>query len=120
MENLDIIEKIRNRANKVIRESTNLRELHWSMQKNMTALARELGYIGWAEKNSGDGRLDVIWTDTDGNDIVAIEIDSSPRTRSVRKLNERSAPIGIWIYYGTKPIMHDTSDFIVIQHIHTK
>lgn len=115
MQSTEIVERIRARANKVFREATNPRKLHWSMQKNMTALARELGFKGYAEKNTGDGQLDVIWTDQDGNDLVAIEIDSSPRARSVRKLNERSAPIGIWIYYGTIPINYDTSQFIVIQ-----
>jgi hypothetical protein len=115
MDRLYIIDKVQKRVNKVCREVVSPTKLHWSLQKNMIDLAKELGYQGFAEKNCSDGRLDVIWTDGNGKELVAMEIDSSPRSRSVAKLDKRTAPIGIWIYYGTKLIEYDTSSFIVIR-----
>jgi len=115
---VEIIERIERRVNKVLRE-TNRNKVHWTIQKNLTALARELGYRGYAEKRADDGILDVIWADHQGKEVVAIEIDSSPRPRSVNKLNKRTAPVGVWIYYGVKPIPPelDTSTFVVVRPI---
>jgi hypothetical protein len=83
-------------------------EFHNVVQNRIKYLAKHFSLKGTieyrVEKYDGkrNGLIDVVWLDEDNNPIVAIELDSSPRERSVKKLDNIDCPIKIWLYYGIK------------------
>ena len=92
------------------------------MQRNLLRLADDLGFTGIAElwirgvKPGRDGKLDVAWYDSDNNLVVAIEIDSSPRPRSIEKLVKSGGHIPLWIYCGAESLAGiDTKGLIILQ-----
>ena len=81
---------------------------HNKIQREICKLSKKYGFNGEIEyvcnyipsgkKDKREGRIDVVWKN-DNKVILAIEIDSSPRSKSVIKLNNTSCD-KIWLYYG--------------------
>ncbi len=78
-------------------------EFHKALQAEIRDLALEFGYNGHTEwKPPCGGSIDVVWGPRVAP-VAAIEIDSSPRLKSIRKLLSARVAHRIWIYYGRKP-----------------
>lgn len=84
-------------------------EFHTFLQERIAALASE--FLLTPEKEfavsnfRGDhhnGYIDVVWA-VGSIPIVAIEIDSALREKSVRKLLASNANLLFWVYYGNRP-----------------
>ena len=85
------------------------KELHTFLQENIAALAAEFWLTSKKEylvtnysSNQRNGYVDVVWT-IGSSPLVAIEIDSSLREKSVKKLLASSANLLFWVYYGNRP-----------------
>jgi hypothetical protein len=77
---------------------------HKSLQRRIAAIAKAFGFIPIIEYETLDEKmynkyLDVVWLDRNGNIAYAIEIDSSLKTGSIKKLNNIKAENKIWILY---------------------
>ena len=89
-----------------LRERRNTkREYHNEIQESISLLAKKYGLGRRPEfpikeyMNGMNGRLDVVWYRS-GLPIVAFEIDSGQKFRSVKKLIEIQCEYKYWIYYG--------------------
>lgn len=101
---LDIYNSNKNIKNKTIKHNT--------IQKQVEQLSSKYSYIGKHEyrckylgyKNKEDinGKIDVIWKDENNNIILAFEVDSSARPKSIIKLININSKYKIWLYYGKK------------------
>ena len=78
-------------------------QVHSMLQRLVRMRAIDYDYDSMAEYSvrvGGQvGYIDVMWAAYD-TPVVAIEIDSSYRKKSVEKLLAVNAPIKVWIYYG--------------------
>ncbi len=76
---------------------------HNLMQKKLRDIAIEFGAVGETEYPVQDGRIDVVWYDKEGSPLLALELDSSPRRKSILKLiqakNTHGFPYAVWICY---------------------
>jgi hypothetical protein len=77
------------------------------LQRRIQRLASRFGYLGRREYPVGfdgdrRGLIDVMWLDRAWRPAVAIEIDSAPRAKSVRKLAAVTAAATLWVYYGRR------------------
>ncbi|KKH46862.1 hypothetical protein [Methanosarcina sp. 1.H.A.2.2] len=87
-------------------------EFHNRLQEEISYLAAKYYLYGIKEyqiedfKEKGwDGFIDVVWATGFGKreiPVVAFEIDSSLRKKSVEKLLAVEAPFRFWVYYGKK------------------
>lgn len=84
-------------------------EIHYFLQSEIAALASE--FFLTPEKEfvisnfRGDhhnGHIDVVWA-IGSTPIVAIEIDSALREKSLKKLIASNANLLFWVYYGNLP-----------------
>lgn len=57
-------------------------------------------YRGYNNKKYINGRIDVVWRDNNKKVIVAFEIDSSIRSKSIIKLLNVNSIYKIWLCYG--------------------
>ncbi|WP_440963101.1 hypothetical protein ACL58G_21575 [Massilia sp. GER05] len=82
-------------------------EFHRNYQRMLVALAADFGCVGEAEfevpEMEGEyrGFIDVAWL-RDSKIILAIEIDSASRQKSLKKLGKMSDCERLWIYYGRR------------------
>jgi hypothetical protein len=84
-------------------------ELHQFLQKKIAALGNEFFLVPEKEfvlpnfrGDKHNGYIDVVWA-IGSIPIVAIEIDSALREKSVRKLLASNANFLFWVYYGNRP-----------------
>lgn len=81
---------------------------HKLLQLKCSELAKNYSLAGKCEypvKNRGDGRggaIDIAWLN-DKTRVVLIEIDRRFRNKSIFKLENTTAELKIWIYYGSVP-----------------
>ncbi len=82
------------------------REFHELMKHRLVNLAKEFGLYGEAEyrvyhwrDDERVGLIDVVWLEG-RKPIVAIEVDSSARVKSIQKLLASDALFRLWLYYG--------------------
>lgn len=81
------------------------KSFHDAMQNDLKKLAIEFGFIGQKEYSVPGGFIDVAWKDNQGNIVLAIEIDSSVRRKSIEKLHALKKDVyRIWICYSPKDI----------------
>ena len=89
----------------VLAEPDTSRSLHWRLQDRVAKLARQFGFTANREyvlpgfRGDRDGRLDVVWIHN-RLPVVAFEIDSSFRRKSIQKLLTVKAELRFWVYYG--------------------
>lgn len=80
---------------------------HDTLQRELVALADTYGLLGDKEfliegyEDGRNGYIDVVWKGVNGTKLL-LEIDSSPRIKSVKKLILGKAEFKIWLYYGIK------------------
>jgi quercetin dioxygenase-like cupin family protein len=85
-------------------------DLHNHMQHELVGLSQEYGCRGESKlpvtvaEMGRKGYVDVAWRNAGGALVAAIEIDGSPRQRSVLKLCAVNAPLRLWVYYGFKDL----------------
>jgi hypothetical protein len=92
-----------------IEAGTKKAELHTFFQDEIAALASEF-YLAPEKEfvlpnfrgNHHNGYIDVVWA-IGSIPIVAIEIDSALREKSVKKLLASNANLLFWVYYGNLP-----------------
>lgn len=83
------------------------KKFHDILQKKVVEMAGLFGFEGYKElliknyESDRNGYIDVVWKANRLNKVL-IEIDSSPRVRSVKKLLKGSGEYKIWLYYGEK------------------
>ena len=90
------------------KEEKNKQKKHSKIQREICKLAKKYGFVGEIEfgcnyipkgkDEERNGKIDVVWK-YKGKVIIAIEIDSSPRSKSVLKLCNLNCE-RIWLYYG--------------------
>jgi len=78
--------------------------LHNGLQRHIAAMARRFGFKSIMEykttnENMYCKRIDVVWLDKSKDIVYAIEIDSSLKKGSIKKLNNINAKNKIWILY---------------------
>jgi hypothetical protein len=85
-------------------------EFHRELQKYLIELALNFDLQGVTEykvyfwrDDDRVGSIDVVWLDKN-IPIVAFEIDSSARLKSIQKLLALNVQFRFWIYYGEKDI----------------
>lgn len=101
-------ELTRNRKEKMVGKL----EFHGVLQKNLLELApdfccyREKEHpIPNVQSNGRSGRIDVAWWTLADRDLLAVfEIDSTVRTKSLRKILHANCPYRFWVYYGKRGI----------------
>ena len=98
--------KIYNICNEVFCNINDRRVIHQLLQTKIYQLAQDFNYKAWREfripnvRDDGrDGLIDVVWFKV-MKPFIAFEIDSSFRSKSIKKLLAISAPYKFWIYYG--------------------
>ncbi|AMA72730.1 hypothetical protein ACH33_07605 [Aneurinibacillus sp. XH2] len=107
-------------ANDVVRELTQNRkekmvdklEFHAALQKKLLELAPDFCCYGEKEhpipnmqSNGRSGRIDVAWWTLADRELLAVfEIDSTVRTKSLRKILHANSPHRFWVYYGNGEI----------------
>jgi len=86
------------------------RNFHKFLQEEISALAGKFNFTPDKEfflpnfrGENHNGYIDVAWV-IGSIPIVAIEIDSSQREKSIRKLLASNANLLFWFYYGNKPV----------------
>ena len=106
-------------------------ELHPFLQEKIAALATEFFLTPEKEfvlpnfrGNRHNGYIDVVWA-IGSIPIVAIEIDSALREKSVRKLLASNANLLFWVYYGNHPFEPlvnsiDVADRVKVLHFPSK
>jgi hypothetical protein len=83
-------------------------EFHTFLQKSIAEIANNFSLMPTKEyvlPNFGgdrDGWIDVVWC-IGSIPVVAIEIDSICRTKSIKKLLASNANLLFWVYYGHSP-----------------
>lgn len=84
-------------------------DFHQNYQRFLVNLAWSFGYIGQAEFEVQEVRLDgrggfidVVWLDHKGKPILVIEVDSAARQKSLDKLGMVRDCTRLWIYYGSR------------------
>lgn len=90
-------------------ESTKV-SFHEALQDSLCALGRQLGYSVTTEyllpiPNERNGRIDVAWFDG-GFVKLVLEIDSSAKRKSLRKLDLARAENKVWVYCGRPFRLH--------------
>ena len=89
-------------ADIISKHAGNKTKFHDSLQKYLCGMSMEYKFESSIEhiiiNGKMKGRIDVVWKDGD-NIICAIEIDSSRRVKSVKKLKSVNAINKIWIVY---------------------
>ncbi|WP_342048890.1 hypothetical protein [Bacillus sp. OTU530] len=81
---------------------------HTELQKKLTSMAKTFNLEGVIEYRinciKGDegrkGKIDVVWLNRDGRPVVAIEVESALRQKSVMKLMSCNAIYKVYLYYG--------------------
>jgi hypothetical protein len=107
-------------AKEVVRELTqnqkkkhvNKTEFHFALQKKLLELAPDFCCYGEKEHPVPNGRIDgrpdridVAWWSIADRQLVAVfEIDSTIRTKSLKKILASPCPYRFWIYYGRKGV----------------
>jgi hypothetical protein len=83
-------------------------KLHYMIQKRLSDLAEDYGLIGQMEyklpnyyPTGRNGFIDVMWFDH-ASPLVAIEVDSCWRKKSLKKLVDSKVDKKIWVLYGKK------------------
>ncbi|MED0758538.1 hypothetical protein P4S93_14235 [Aneurinibacillus thermoaerophilus] len=118
-------------ANDVVRELTQNRkekmvdklEFHSALQKKLLELAPDFCCYGEKEhpipnvqSNDRSGRIDVAWWTLADRELLAVfEIDSTVRTKSLRKILHANCPYRFWVYYGSCEI-RDVIETLDIEH----
>jgi len=106
--NDDLINKIKmelyNYVNDHINKINKTIYLHNGLQRHIAALAKRFGFKSVMEyeipnENMYNKYIDVVWIDKNRNIMYAIEIDSSLKKGSLKKLNYIEAKNKIWILY---------------------
>lgn len=107
--NDDIINNIKmelyNYINDHINKISRTIHLHNGLQRHIATMANNFGYKSFMEykihnENTYNKYIDVVWIDKKNKNIAyAIEIDSSLRNKSIKKLNDIEAKNKIWILY---------------------
>jgi hypothetical protein len=106
--NDDIINKIKieldNYINNHINYINKTIDFHNGLQKHIASMGKVFGFKSVMEykicnRNKYYEYIDVVWMDKKKNIVYAIEIDSSLRTKSIKKLNYINAENKIWILY---------------------
>jgi len=97
MEMYDYINKHINHISKTIC-------FHNGLQRRIAAIAKIFGFKSIVEYEILDSKMynkyiDVVWLDKNENIVYAIEIDSSLKTGSIKKLNYIKAENKIWVLY---------------------
>lgn len=95
-------------------------EFHNFLQNKIAELANEF-YLTFQKEyvlsnfyeGQSKGYIDVVWT-IGATPVVAIEIDSALRGRSIRKLLASNANLLFWVYYGIAPF-ESLTNFIDIE-----
>jgi hypothetical protein len=105
----DIINSIKmelyNYINVHINKISNTISLHNGLQRHIATMAKKFGYKSVMEykilnENTCNKYIDVVWVDRKNKNIAyAIEIDSSLRNKSIKKLSYIEAKNKIWILY---------------------
>ena len=103
-----VIYDIKRISEKILWKILNRRQFHDAIQQSITNLANSFNLKGLSEYRvnnvRADGRgslIDVVWL-ANWRPIVAFEIDSSFRIKSIKKLLTVEALFRVWVYYGTK------------------
>ncbi|BAU27748.1 hypothetical protein DFP93_1025 [Aneurinibacillus soli] len=107
-------------ANDAVRELTQNRkkkmvdklEFHMALQKKLLEIAPDFCCYGEKEhliphvqENGRGGRIDVAWwTLADRKLLAVFEIDSTIRTKSLRKILHADCSYRFWVYYGNRKI----------------
>jgi hypothetical protein len=106
--NEDIINKIKIELDNFIdSQITNIStsiDFHNGLQRLIASTARAFGLNSVMEYKMCDGntrnwRIDVVWKGKYKNIVLAVEIDSSLRIKSIKKLNQINAVNKIWVLY---------------------
>jgi hypothetical protein len=108
--NNDIFSKIKAELNNyIVKHINNVRKtfhFHNGLQRRIAFMAEIFGYKSVMEYKMGNKDvfnknkyMDVVWMDKNKNIVYAIEIDSSLKTGSIKKLNYINAENKIWILY---------------------
>jgi len=89
-------------ARKYLKWYGDKKNFHFMFQKFLTELAEKYGYKGFKEYplNKNTGRVDVAWLDNE-KIILAAEIDSARKIKSIEKLININSEYTFWIYTGT-------------------
>lgn len=77
---------------------------HKALQRELMEEANLFGLVGLKEFKCELGYIDNAWVDSDNNLIVAIEIDTARKQKSLKKLIDSNAKYKIWIYVGTNDL----------------
>jgi hypothetical protein len=105
----DVVRELtRNRKEKMVDKL----EFHGALQKKLLELAPDFCCYGEKEhpipnvqSNGRSGRIDVAWWTLADRDLLAVfEIDSTVRTKSLRKILHANCPYRFWVYYGKRGI----------------
>lgn len=97
-------------------------EFHTFMQNTIAELAYKFSLAPTKEyvlpkfRGDRDGWIDVVWS-IGSIPVVAIEIDSICRTKSVKKLLASNANLLLWVYYGHKPFASFVKSIDLISRI---
>ncbi len=88
---------------------TSQRDLHSFLQKEISTLSERFALTSKKEfvvrnycTDHRNGHIDVVWS-SGATIVVAFEIDSSLRAKSIRKLVASNASFLFWVYYGNRP-----------------
>lgn len=98
------INRIVNRNRTFFRNKTSF---HDTMQDDVVHLASKYGLKGIRnyQVKSPAGYIDVVWVDGRGHIVLAVEIDSSLRSKSIEKLAHLPGDVErLWLCYSPKEI----------------
>lgn len=93
---------------KEIVEPLRKKDLHNLLQDRLVGLAVDFGLTGnkeyklYVSENKSLGNIDVVWENDRLYPVVSIEIDSSARRKSIKKLLASKSYYKFWICYGKK------------------
>lgn len=99
---------------------------HNDLQRELIILSKKYGMQGGKEHfindydNGRNGYIDIVWK-LNNVTILLLEIDSSPRVKSVKKLLAAKSAYKIWLYYGkksaTQSLVQDLNNEIYLIHL---
>jgi len=129
-----VVRKINQISEEILQRFLSKKEFHKALQQKIVDLASSFNLRGSSEYRiqnvRADGRggsIDVIWK-ANSRPFAVFEIDSFPRSKSIKKLLLVGTPFRFWVCYGSKnPTLvlykHDSNNLIKViklQNIHFK
>lgn len=113
----EVRQKVELQLDEIRKISPNKISFHANFQRLVAKLAKDYGCVSRKEytvseapPHGRNGALDVVWF-RNGIPVLAIEIDSALRQKSILKLMMFKSAQRLWLYYGKKPFPDGTALF---------